>query len=88
MRDFVDDRTKGRWQSFSEVVHFRDSGKAADMPKLDDRWNPGLFAGKELGICVREGFVSGPHLLGEVQGSCYLTSGKLKGRRNCLRMKN
>ena len=37
--------------------------------------------------CVGEGFVSRPHLLGEVQrGSNYLTSGKLKGRRNCLRM--
>ena len=33
--------------------------------------------------CVGEGFVSRPHLLGEVHGgSDYLTSGKLKGRRN------
>ena len=40
--------------------------------------------------CVGEGLVSRPHLLGEVhRGSYYLTSGKLKGRRNCLRlMKN
>ena len=37
--------------------------------------------------CVGEGFVSGLHLLGEVhRGSYYLTSGKLKGRRNCLRL--
>ena len=27
---------------FAEVVHFRDPQKAADMPKLDDRWSPGL----------------------------------------------
>ena len=26
--------------------HFRDTGKAADMPKLDDRWNLGLWLGK------------------------------------------
>ena len=38
-------------------------------------------------FCVEEGFVNGPHLLGEVhKGSYYLTSVKLKGRRNCLRM--
>ena len=38
-------------------------------------------------VCVGEGFVSRPHLLGEVhRRSYYLTSGKLKGRRNCLRM--
>ena len=36
---------------------------------------------------VGEGLVSRPHLLGEVhRGSYYLTSGKVKGRRNCLRM--
>ena len=40
--------------------------------------------------CVGEGFVSRPHLLGEVhRGSHYLSSGKLRGRRNCLKvMKN
>ena len=48
MRDFVDDRTKDRWAEFAEVVHFRDPGKAADMPKLDDRWNLGLWLGKSL----------------------------------------
>ena len=37
--------------------------------------------------CAVEGLVSGPHLLGEVRrGSYCLTSGKLKGRRNSLRM--
>ena len=50
MRDIVDDRTKDRWQSLAEVVHFRDPGKAADMPKLDDRWNLGLWPGKEPGV--------------------------------------
>ena len=33
---------------FAEAVHFRDPGKAADMPKLDDRWNLGLWLGKSL----------------------------------------
>ena len=33
---------------FFEVLHFRDPGKAADMPKLDDRWNLGLWLGKSL----------------------------------------
>ena len=37
--------------------------------------------------CVGEGLVSRPHLLGEsAQRIYYLTSGKLKGRRNCLRI--
>ena len=37
--------------------------------------------------CVGEGLVSGPHLLGEsAQGTNYLTSGKLKGSRNYLRI--
>ena len=37
--------------------------------------------------CVGERFVSRPHLLGEVhKGSYSLTSGKLKGRKNILRM--
>ena len=37
--------------------------------------------------CWLKGLVSRPHLLGEVRrGSYYLTSGKLKGRRNSLRM--
>ena len=40
-----------------------------------------------LMTCVGEGLVSGPHLLGEsAQGICHSTSGKLTGRRNCLRM--
>ena len=38
VRDFVDDRIKGRWQNLW----------AADMPKLDDRWNQGLWLGKSL----------------------------------------
>ena len=33
---------------FAEDVHLRDPGKAADMPKLDDRWNLGLWLGKSL----------------------------------------
>ena len=38
-------------------------------------------------ICVGDGLVSGRHLLGlSAQGIYYLTSGKLKGRRNCLRI--
>ena len=37
--------------------------------------------------CVGEGFVSRPHLLGKMhRGSYYLTSGMLKGRRNCLKI--
>ena len=48
VRDFVDDRIKGRWQSLPRFVHFGDLGKAADMPKLDDRWNVGLWLGKSL----------------------------------------
>ena len=37
--------------------------------------------------CVGEGLVSRPHLLGEsAQVTYYLTSGKLKGSRNCLRI--
>ena len=37
VRDFVHD-----------LVHFRDPGKASDMPKLDDRWNLRLWLGKSL----------------------------------------
>ena len=33
---------QGQVAEFSEVVHIRDLGKAADMLKLDDRWNLGL----------------------------------------------
>ena len=37
--------------------------------------------------CVGERLVSRPHLLGEsAQGIYFLTSVKLKGKRNCLRM--
>ena len=53
MRGFEDDRTDGKTPyerlrgrpyqgqvaEFAEVVHLRDPGKAADMPKLDDRWS-------------------------------------------------
>ena len=39
---------QGQVAEFAEVVHFRDPGKAADMPKLDDRWNLGLWLGKGL----------------------------------------
>ena len=40
----------GRVAEFAEVVHFTDPRKAADMPKLDDRWSVGLWLGKEPGI--------------------------------------
>ena len=39
---------QGQVADFAEVLHFRDRGKAADMPKLDDRWNLGLWLGKSL----------------------------------------
>ena len=39
---------QGQVAEFAEVVHFRESRKAADMPKLDDRWNLGLCLGKSL----------------------------------------
>ena len=39
---------QGQVAEFAEVVHFRDPGKAADMPKLDDRWSLGLWLGKSL----------------------------------------
>ena len=39
---------QGQVAEFAEVVHFRDPGKAAVMPKLDDRWNLGLWLGKSL----------------------------------------
>ena len=39
---------QGQVAEFAEVVHFRDLGKAADMPKLDDRWSLGLRLGKSL----------------------------------------
>ena len=35
---------------FAEVVHFRDPRKAADMPKLDDRWNLGMWPGMKLEV--------------------------------------
>ena len=38
----------GQVAEFAEVVHFRDLQKAADMPKLDDRWSLGLWLGKSL----------------------------------------
>ena len=37
---------QGQVAEFAQVVHFRDLGKAADIPKLDDRWNLGLWLGK------------------------------------------
>ena len=39
---------QGQVAEFAEVVHFRDRRKAADMPKLDDRWSSGLCLGKSL----------------------------------------
>ena len=39
---------QGQVAEFAEVVQFRDPGKAADMPKLDDRWNQDLWLGKSL----------------------------------------
>ena len=39
---------QGQVAEFAEVVHFRDPGKAADMPKLDERWNLGSWLGKSL----------------------------------------
>ena len=45
------------------------------------------LADTEFRNWVGEGLVSRPHLLGEsAQGIYYLTSGKLKGRRNRLRI--
>ena len=42
MRDFVDDRTKD-WQSLLRLHTSEIPGKAADMPKLDERWSLGLW---------------------------------------------
>ena len=39
---------QGQAAECADVVHFRDPGKVADMPKLDDRWNLGLWWGKSL----------------------------------------
>ena len=39
---------QGQGAEFAEVVHFRDPGKAADMPTLDERWNLGLWLEKSL----------------------------------------
>ena len=39
---------QGQPAEFAVVVHFRDPQTAADMPKLDDRWNLGLLLGKSL----------------------------------------
>ena len=39
---------QGQVAEFAEVVHFRDPGKAADMPKLNDRRNLGLWLGKSV----------------------------------------
>ena len=43
----------GQVAEFAEVVHFRDPGKAADMPKLDDRWSVGLWLGnvEDMELC-------------------------------------
>ena len=48
VRDFVDDRIKGRLQSLLRLYTSGTPGKAADMPKLDYRRNPGLWLGKSL----------------------------------------
>ena len=37
---------------FAEVVHFRDPGKAADVPKLDDRWSFGLRLGRSPQVSI------------------------------------
>ena len=42
----MDDRTKDRGQSLLSCS-FQGSGKAADMPKLDDKWNLGLWLGNK-----------------------------------------
>ena len=47
-RDFVDDRIRGRWQSLLRLYTSGTPGKVVDVPKLDDRWNLGLWLGKSL----------------------------------------
>ena len=73
---------------FSRFHHknFRDTISWECIVK-DDCVRSCLIELQSFPLCVGEGFVSRPHLLGEVhRGSYYLTSGKLKGRRNCLRL--
>ena len=41
---------QGHVAEFAEAVHFRDPRKAADMPKLDDRWSLGLVSGEDPGV--------------------------------------
>ena len=53
---------QGQVAEFAEVVHFRDPGKAADMPKLDARWSLGLWLGKSL--------ASDEHNVGTSAGVC------------------
>ena len=36
---------QGQVEEFAEVVHFNDPGKAANMPKLDNRWSLGFVVG-------------------------------------------
>ena len=48
MRDFVDDRTKDRWQSLLRLYTSGTTGRLQTMPKLDDRWSLGLWLGKSL----------------------------------------
>ena len=42
------ERLRGRPCQGQVAVHFKDPGKAADMPKTDDRWNLGLWLGNSL----------------------------------------
>ena len=53
---------QGQVAEFAEVVHFRDPGKAADMPKFDDRRSLGLWLGKSL--------ASDEHYVGTSAGVC------------------
>ena len=50
MRDFVDDRTKYRWQSLLKLYTSGTPRKAADMPKIGRQMEPRLVAGKEPGV--------------------------------------
>ena len=53
--------------------------------ELDVRLREEVVLG--LITCGGDVLVSRPHLLDEVHGgSCYVTSGKLMGRRNCMRI--
>ena len=62
---------QGQVVEFDEVGHFRDPGKAADMPKLDDRWNLGLWLRKSLASDEHYvGTSAGVRRCRSVTGSC------------------